>query len=190
MAVGIPTDRELWQRAQRGEHECFGLLFDRHARAVYNHAFRRCASWADAEDLTSAVFLQAWQRRDEVVLDRDSALPWLLGVSTYLTLNRHRALRRYRSMTARLAEPASAPDHADDVVARIDDERQMARLRAEVDRLPRQEREVIELCAWAGLDQQAAAVALGVAVGTIRSRLFRARQRLAARTGPALTSVE
>ena len=59
----------------------------------------------------------------------------------------------------------------------------MARLRAEVDRLPRPEREVIELCGWAGLDQQAAAVALGVAVGTIRSRLFRARQRLAGRIG-------
>lgn len=172
------------------------MLFDRHARAVYNHVFRRTASWAEAEDLTSAVFLEAWRRRREVVLDRDSALPWLLGVATYLTLNRQRALRRYRSATARLPGIGAAPDHADDVAARVDDERAMARLRAEVARLPRHEREVIELCAWAGLDHQAAAVALGIAEGTVRSRLSRARGRLADRvggdpnTGPARSTVE
>jgi hypothetical protein len=51
------------------------VLFDRHAKAIYNFLFRRTTNWSEAEDLTSAVFLQAWRRRAEVVLDRESALP-------------------------------------------------------------------------------------------------------------------
>jgi RNA polymerase sigma-70 factor, ECF subfamily len=48
------SDVELWNRAVAGDREGFGVLFERHARSVYNHCFRRTASWADAEELTSA----------------------------------------------------------------------------------------------------------------------------------------
>ena len=146
-----PGDRELWRLAGDGDSAAFGELFDRHATAVYNHLFRRTASWSEAEDLTSAVFLQAWRRRTRVVIDRESALPWLLG--------------------------------GDAVAAAVDTERRMAELRRAVAELPRHEREVVELCAWSGLDQKGAAVALGVPVGTVKSRMHRARRRLAARLG-------
>lgn len=172
------TDRELWQRSCQGEHEVFGVLFDRHARTVYNYLFRRTACWTEAEDLTSVVFLEAWRRRDEVVLDRDSALPWLLGVAHHCALNGFRSVRRYRNAVARLAAPLPEPDHADDVAGRIDDERAMVRVKRALRRLPRHERDVVELCLWSGLDQQAAAVSLGIAVGTVKSRLSRARKRL------------
>jgi hypothetical protein len=76
-----PGDRELWRLAGAGDGAAFGELFDRHATAVFNHLFRRTASWSEAEDLTSAVFLLAWRRRTTVVIDRESALPWLLGVA-------------------------------------------------------------------------------------------------------------
>ena len=56
-------DRELWRRAVAGDAEAFGQLFDLHAKAVYNFCFRRLADWAMAEDMTSAVFLEAWRRR-------------------------------------------------------------------------------------------------------------------------------
>jgi hypothetical protein len=78
-----PGDRELWRLAGDGDSAAFGELFDRHATAVYNHLFRRTGSWSEAEDLTSAVFLQAWHRRTRVVIDRESALPWLLGVTRW-----------------------------------------------------------------------------------------------------------
>jgi RNA polymerase sigma-70 factor (ECF subfamily) len=172
------TDRELWEQACDGEHELFGVLFDRHARTVYNYLFRRVGAFSDAEDLTSVVFLEAWRRRYEVTLDRESALPWLLGVANHTALNGFRAARRYRKAVARLAAPLPEPDHADAVAGRIDDERQMAQVRRALRRLPRHERDVVELCLWAGLDQQAAAVSLGVAVGTVKSRLSRARRRL------------
>ncbi len=173
------SDRELWQRAGSGETEAFGVLFDRHAGAVYNFLFRRTASRSDAEDLTSAVFLQAWRKRTEVILDRESALPWLLKVADYAARTEWRAVRRYRHALARAGIPRDVhPDHANDVAAQIDDERAMKLVRRAVRRLPRHERQVVELCIWSGLDQQAAAVALGVAVGTVKSRLSRARKRL------------
>jgi hypothetical protein len=58
---GATGDRELWLRASDGDTAAFGELFSRHASAVYNHLFRRVADWSEAEDLTSAVFLQAWR---------------------------------------------------------------------------------------------------------------------------------
>ena len=182
-----PSDAALWSRAAHGDHDAFGQLFDRHAGAVYSYLFRLTANWSEAEDLTSAVFLQAWRRRAGVVIDRETSLPWLLGVARRLAQNSHRARRRYQAALARigahLAEDRVAADPADAVVGQLDSEQRMARLRAAIARLPRHEREAVELCVWAELDQQAAAVSLGVKVGTVKSRLYRARRRLAAELG-------
>lgn len=115
------------------------------------------------------------------MIDRESALPWLLGVANHVLRNHRRASRRYRDALRRIvpAEEA-AGDHADAVAASVDIERLMATVRQALMQLPRHEREVVELCMWSGLDQRAAAVALGVSVGTVKSRMHRARRRLAA----------
>jgi len=175
------SDRELWERASAGSSEAFGQLYDRHARAVYNFLYRRTASWSDAEDLTSAVFLHAWRRRADVVLDRESALPWLLRAADYTVRNEWRAKRRYRRALAAAHLLADHQrDHADDVIGRLDGDRQLEQARSALDHLPRQEREIVELCVWSGLDQQAAAVALDIPLGTVKSRLSRARNHLRA----------
>jgi RNA polymerase sigma factor (sigma-70 family) len=176
-------DAALWQQAAVGQHEAFGVLFDRHSEVVYNYLFRRTADWSAAEDLTAAVFLQAWRRRGQVVFDGDSALPWLLGVARLLLRNTVRARMRYQAALSRAgAEPVVPPaglgDPADLITGRLDGERQMAAVRQSISRLPRHQREVIELCVFAGLDHQAAAISIGVSVGTVKSRLHRARQRL------------
>ena len=184
----IPADAELWRRAAAGSQDSFGLLFDRHCGAVYNYLFRRSADWSLAEDLTAAVFLQAWRRRSEVVFDGDSALPWLLGVARLLLRNTARARSRYQAALGRAGiEPvttaAGLGDPAELVACRLDSQRQMAQIRRALARLPREQREVIELCVFAELDQQAAAVSMGVSVGTVKSRLYRARRRLSAEIG-------
>ncbi|MFF7360509.1 sigma-70 family RNA polymerase sigma factor [Streptomyces sp. NPDC008125] len=181
LPLGGPSDRELWARAVGGDREAFGRIFDRHAKTVYNYLFRRTADWSEAEDLTSTVFLHAWRRRTETVLDRDSALPWLLGIADRLLSNTRRRLRRAEALLHRLVshdEPVG--DHAERIAVLVDDERRMSEIHRALARLPRHEREVVELCVWSGLDQQAAATALGVAVGTVKSRLHRARRRLGA----------
>ncbi len=172
------SDGELWRRGVDGEPEVFGVLFDRHAKAVYNFVFRRLGSWSEAEDLTSLVFLHAWRRRDDVVLVHDSALPWLLRTADFVVRNERRR-RRFRGLNLTRQVPATdEPDHADRVAARIDDEREANRLRELLRKLPRHEQEIVELCFWSGLDAQSAAVALGVPLGTVKSRLARARKRL------------
>jgi RNA polymerase sigma factor (sigma-70 family) len=177
--VSAGSDGNLWDRISAGDAHAFAQLYDRHARAIYNFLYRRTASWSDAEDLTSAVFLQAWRRRSEVVLDRDSALPWLLRTADYTARNEWRSKLRYRrALAAAQLLPAEVGDHADEVVGRIHDDERIRAARASLKRLPRQEREIIELCVWAGLDQAAAAVALGVPIGTVKSRLSRARRHL------------
>jgi RNA polymerase sigma-70 factor (ECF subfamily) len=130
-----------------------------------------------AFNLTSVVFLEAWRRRD-VALEADSALPWLYGVAVNVLRNANRSLRRHRQALARVPVPPDEPDPADDVAGRLDDERRMRDVLRVVGRLPRHEREVLQLCAWDRLSYEDAAATLGVPVGTIRSRLSRARRRL------------
>lgn len=185
MNDSVETDSELWERAAGGDAEAFGVLFDRHSRSVYNHCFRRTADWSAAEDLTSVVFLEAWRRHRSVRPDRDSVLPWLLGVANNVLRSRHRSLRRHRAALARLPSPATTPDPAEDVAGRIDDERRMRRVLEQIKRLSRADQDVLSLCVWSGLSYEDAAAAMGVPVGTVRSRLSRARARLAKLAGPA-----
>ena len=173
------TDRELWEQAAAGSDAAFGVLFDRHARAVYNHCFRLTASWSTAEDLTSTVFLHAWRHRDRTRLHEDSCRGWLLAVATNLARTERRSMGRRLALLRRLPAPRAVPDHAEEVAGRLDDERRMREVLAAVRQLPRAQREAVALCLWAGLGYPEAAAALGVAEGTVRSRVSRARARLA-----------
>jgi RNA polymerase sigma-70 factor (ECF subfamily) len=180
-------DGELWRRACQGEAECFGALFDRHGAAVRAFCARRTGSIDAADDLVSIVFLQAWRRRAEVELIDGNALPWLYGIARRTMQHRWRTALRHRRALERLGSAPAVPDHADEVAARLDDERHLARLGAAFQRLRPPDRDVLVLCVWQGLTYAEAAVALGVPVGTVRSRLSRARSRLEAETdGPAV----
>jgi len=171
------SDGELWLRSGRGDAEAFALLFQRHAKAVYNYCFRRSGEWATAEDLTSIVFLEAWRQRGKS-LPADKVRAWLFGIATFAIHHRWRAERRHRSALERIRHDREVADLSLEIEDRIDDERAMQALLAEVRRLPRHYQDVIALCGWAGLSYEEAAVALGVPVGTVRSRLSRARTRL------------
>lgn len=177
MPTATNTDLSLWDQARRGDVEAFGRLFERHARAIYNFCFRRTADWSSAEDLTSIVFLEAWRRRDVEVLP-DKVLPWLYGIATNVVRNRRRSSRRHAAALARFAPPDVPPDFTEEILDRLDDEREMAGVLRLVSRLPQRQQDVLALCVWAGLSYEDAALALGVPVGTVRSRLARARSRL------------
>ena len=170
-------DSVLWSRARAGESEAFGMLFERHASTIYTFCFRRVGHWATAEDLVSIVFLEAWRRMDKP-LPRGKELPWLFGIATNVVRNRRRAERRHAAALKRVPQPSPAPSFADDSDQRVDDQDLMQRALVLVARLPRREQEVFALCAWAELSYEDAAIALRIPVGTVRSRLSRARARL------------
>ena len=174
---GVP-DEQLWLLASRHDGAAFGELFERHSADVYNHCFRRTGSWSVAQDLTSVVFLQAWRRRRDVRLHGDSILPWLLAVANNAARNSDRSIRRYNRLLSKLPKSELTSSLDDDVNKRIDDERAMGVILDKLNSLNLQDREIIALCDWSYLSYAEAAVALDIPIGTVRSRLSRARDHL------------
>lgn len=172
-----PDDSILWARSRQGDADAFTALFRRHAKPVYNYCFRRVGDWAVAEDAVSLIFLEAWRRRDKE-LPPGKVLPWLYGIATNVLRNRRRTERRYRAAIARVPEPSPEGDFSDESLERLDDERRMRQALDRLAQLPRGEQDVFVLCAWLGVNYEDAAFALDLPLGTIRSRLSRARQRL------------
>jgi RNA polymerase sigma factor (sigma-70 family) len=171
------SDSVLWPRVRAGDADAFGLLFERHAKAIYNYLFRRTGEWAAAEDLVSITFLEAWRRRDKD-LPGDKVLPWLYGIATNVLRNRRRSEARFAAAMRRVAAPRLSEDFDAIVNERLDDQRQMTLLLRLIAKLPKREQDVFVLCAWSELSYEDAALALGIPIGTVRSRLSRARQRL------------
>jgi RNA polymerase sigma-70 factor (ECF subfamily) len=175
--VHVENDDLLWWSARNGEADAFTTLFERHAKAIYNYCFRRVGDWSAAEDLLSVVFLEAWRRRDKE-LPPGKVLPWLYGIATNVVRNRRRSERRHRAALARVPATRPEDDFGDDVDVRLDDERRMRDALALLKTLPHGQQDVFVLCAWGDLSCEDAAFALGVPVGTVRSRLSRARRAL------------
>ncbi|WP_426567391.1 RNA polymerase sigma factor [Streptomyces canus] len=173
-------------RVRAGDRAAFADLYDQNARVVYSHALRLTGNWSDAEEVMSETFLGAWRTRETVDPEGGSLTPWLLGIATHKAHNVNRGLRRRLAFLARSPEPRPVEDFADEAADRIDDARRFALVHEALRQLGRPDREVIALCVGAGLDYQQAAEALGIPVGTVRSRLSRARARLARySSGPA-----
>ncbi|MBR7833757.1 RNA polymerase sigma factor [Actinospica durhamensis] len=176
-----PAEQVLWRDALSGSVDAWNELFVRHHQAIYNFCFRRVGSWTAAEDLASTVFLEAWRRRGEVAPEIVTALPWLYGIATMLTRNHYRTMRRYREALARIPPPEPENDPAETVALRVDAERRARVLVSVLSRLAREDREVLELAATERLSHAEIGMALGIPVGTVKSRLSRARRRLAER---------
>ncbi|MGX9890890.1 RNA polymerase sigma factor [Streptomyces sp. NPDC002276] len=168
----------LRARVRAGDPDAFGQLFDEHASVVHRHAVRMTGDWGTADDIVSLTFLEAWRLRERVLPGDDSLRPWLLGIATNVTRNTSRAARRHQAALVRIPPPDPVPDFADEVTRRMADSEELAAAHRALSKLRRGEREAFTLCVWEGLDAATAAAALGVAVGTVRSRLSRARKRL------------
>jgi RNA polymerase sigma-70 factor (ECF subfamily) len=170
------TDADLIGQASRSP-ECFAAVFDRHYRHIYAYAARRLGREL-AEDVASETFLVAFDRRDGYDKAREDARPWLYGIASNLIARHARAeSRRYKMLAqAGMTDLIDADD--DRAAARVDALAVRGQLARALARLPRAERDVLLLVAWAGLNQQEAAAALDIPAGTARSRLHRARREM------------
>ncbi|MFD5771512.1 RNA polymerase sigma factor [Streptomyces sp. NPDC127049] len=168
------------ERFRAGDPSALGEAYDAHARVLFQYAYRMCGDRAAAEDAVSATFLEAWRCRGKVHAEGGSLRPWLLGIATNVLRGAAREARRRDAALARIPDRGVLPDFSDAVASRLADEDRLRAARVALGRLRRREREVFGLVVWAGLDYATAGEALGIPVGTVRSRLSRARERLRA----------
>ncbi|MFI5491258.1 RNA polymerase sigma factor [Actinoplanes sp. NPDC051859] len=176
-----PADAAIIVRS-RDEPEQFALLFRRHAPELHRYIVRRLGPDA-AEDVLSEVFLVAFRQRDRYDVARPDARPWLYGITSNM-VGRHRrdevrALRAFQrtgvdpvmqSFTERSDAQEDAAAVSRDLAAAL------AGLRAVY-------RDALLLVAWGELTYEEAACALDVPVGTVRSRINRARTKMRAALG-------
>ncbi|MFC6080084.1 RNA polymerase sigma factor [Sphaerisporangium aureirubrum] len=172
-----PPDSSVIEASLRAP-ERFAELFDRHAAALHRYAVRRLGP-QHAEDVVAEAFTRAFERRHTYDLGRPDALPWLYGITTNVIGGHRRAeVRAYRALARTGVDPVvAAVDER--VIARVSAVATRRSLAAALARLTPGERDVLLLIAWGDLTYEKAARALAVPVGTVRSRLSRARRKVA-----------
>jgi RNA polymerase sigma factor (sigma-70 family) len=157
----------------------FATLFDRHASVIRDYLARRVGPQS-AEDLTGETFLVAFSKRDKYDTSRPNALPWLYGIASKLVGQRRRGeVRQLRALARTGVDPVAA-DHADSVSARVTAQASTRRLAGALAKLTAGERDVLLLAAWADLSYEELAAGLDIPLGTVRSRLSRARAKVRA----------
>ncbi len=168
--------------ASRDEPERFAELFDRHAARIHRYVARRLGRDA-AGDIVAETFLVAFGKRDRYDPAVAGARPWLFGIATNL-IGQHRRdeVRRYRLQLALPAEPVEESP-ADRVAAGVSAQAVRRPLAEAVGALSPGDRDVLLLIAWEQFSYDEVAAALGIPVGTVRSRLNRARSRVRAALG-------
>ena len=149
----------------------FGAIFDRHFDAIHRYVARRLGA-AVADDIAATVFVEAFAARATFLVDVHDARPWLYGIATNL-IRRHRRHERaaWRASARHGVDPLGIDDHP-----RLDE---VAVARA-LGRISKDDRDALLLMAWADLAYEDIATALAIPVGTVRSRIHRARTRLRA----------
>jgi RNA polymerase sigma factor (sigma-70 family) len=161
-----PSDAVVIERSLE-QPQAFASIFDRHFDAVHGYARRRLGR-ALAEEIASETFIRAFDGRASFDRSRLDARPWLFGIAANLMRRHWRTERRRLHALGRLqangGEETSTEERADLVAA--------------LDALPAKEREALLLYALADLSYEEIADALDVPIGTVRSRLSRARDRI------------
>lgn len=174
----VSTDREIIQRSL-DQPQAFAELFDRHAATIGGYAARRVGQDA-GEDVLSETFLVAFSRRRAFDAEWETALPWLYGIAS-------RLIRKHRAREAQLLRAAghakTREDHVSDggldtAGERLDAQSGARILAPRIARLAARDRDTLLLYAWGDLSYEEVAQALGVPVGTVRSRMNRARRLL------------
>ncbi|MDQ6807540.1 MAG: RNA polymerase sigma factor [Actinomycetota bacterium] len=160
----------------------FAVLYERHRLALVRYALRRVGGEL-AEDVTAEVFVRAFRARATYRPEHETALPWLLGIATNLIADhRRRERRRLKALQRLSADAPEALGHADPALSQ--------ELIRTLRRLPAADRDALLLVVWGELSYEETASALGVPVGTVRSRIARARRRLSVAIGGQTKSTE
>jgi len=172
-----------WAAVLGNDDDAFVDIFDKHRDRVFRHALRMTANIHDAEDVTAGAFLELWRRRKAVRVVDGSVLPWLLVTATNLARNLTRGLRRYRTLIAALPRAEVTRSAEDVALEQIEEFEIAAKVRDALSGLSPSDAALITLIMFEHYSPAQAATALGITDGAARTRLHRARTRMAAALG-------
>lgn len=174
-----PDERRLGAIAT-GDHAAFEEIFETHVDFVFNVALRRTGSMAEADDIVAEVFGQLWKQRTSIATRYGSLRPWLAGVATNLARRHWRSAERRERAVQRLSSRSEmvGEDIADQSARQLDAVHRLERVRAALEELPTEQHIVLTLSVWEEFSHHEIAEALNIAVGTVKSRLSRARAAL------------
>lgn len=181
-SAGEADDAEVITRSL-DDPEVFAELYDRHAAGLHRYVLRRLGDTL-ADDIVAETFLIAFRQRDQYDGGRREARPWLYGIAANLIGGHRRTERRAYRALARTGVDPVAESYADAVDSQVT-AAQTARgpLAAALRSLSEGDRHVLLLVAWADFSYEQVAEALGIPLGTVRSRLNRARRKTRAALG-------
>lgn len=171
-----PSDGAVFAQSV-SEPQVFTIIFDRYYRSVYGYLSRR-AGRTVADDLAAETFTRAFERRSAYETTTARALPWLLGIAINLLAHHRRSAGRQLRALAALEEPDRFERIEDAATRRADAGSARESLVQAVEQLDDGDREALLLYAWGELTYAEIAAVLGIPIGTIRSRLNRARRRI------------
>lgn len=154
----------------------FAEIFERHFVSIHGYLARRVGT-AGADDLAAEVFRIAFEQRSRFDPQCDSAAPWLFGIATNLAARWFRSsARRDRAYERLFSRALGNHDEYSDADSRLDASTETRQLGVALDALADGDRDALLLYAWEHLKYDEIALALGIPVGTVRSRIFRARR--------------
>ena len=173
------TDDELLFRLRNGDEQAFVALYRRRQGAIYRFAFHMSGSASAAEDICQEVFLALLREECGYDRERGTLSGYLFGIARKLVLRNMERGRVDVPLESEADEVAPRElSVIDDPLAGLTQDEAIGALRRAVQALPRRYREVVMLCDLEEMDYAEAAVVLGCPIGTVRSRLHRARALL------------
>ena len=187
MGTELVNEPALWELARGGDSGAFAMLYDRHRDRVFGQALRLMRSTHDAEDVTAVVFLELWRRRKTVSLINETIVGWLLVTTNHVAHNFVRSIRRYRAVIDRIP-PAELEggQEFDRIDEQLDSSARGRSVNSAFAQLSPNDQNIITLCVLEDFGLAEAASALHIPVGTVKSRLSRAKQRLSNLTTEAM----
>jgi len=187
----LMSDQDLVERIRERDAQAFEMLFERYGEMIRRHLARTVRDDAAAQDLVQEVFMRVWTRAEQWS-GRGSFKAWLYRIATNLALNHLRSVRRKRERPLDVFDEWSddedglnpAPAWLIDTSAlgpdaALEQAERRARFRQLVEKLPHEKREAFRLVHEMEMSMRDAADELGVPEGTVKSRLYYAKRRLA-----------
>ena len=180
----MPREEDLVRRAQSGDLDAFEALVRAHEKTVYNLALRMTGQPEDAEDMAQEAFLKVWRALPDFRWECKFSV-WLYRIVSNVCLDRLRRQSKRQTVSLSVEDPDGEESEREIPDEQLSPERLLERkltreaVQRGLDTLPDEQRQILLLRELRGLSYEEIGEALALEPGTVKSRLFRARRKLA-----------